>query len=1010
MKVTSAIRSGLLLTAASALIAACSGDSDIKSTGDVITVEVGGGGSGGGGGGGGSTGADGQLSFVTSGCPSGTTETTVTVGAAAGDVDVTACAIDVTDGDSDGNNDPITSDLTLTAGNVYILDGATFIGENQIEDASGASATLTIEPGVVVAANTGDSIVDTLIISPGSDIDAEGEANAPIIFTTLLDLVDADGETDATAQAAASDGLANGETAVSDREERWGGLVINGFAPINDCTGQATGTAACTKSGEGNSGLFGGDDPADSSGTLRYVRVQYAGFPFTSSNELNGIAFQGVGSGTEVEFIQVHNNADDGVEFFGGTVSPRYVVITDAGDDSIDWTDGWTGSLQFALVVGGPQQNDNAIEGDNNGDFPSVQPPLSNPTIANLTVASNGTDESNDDGLTLRAGTNATILNTIVTGVRDDGVDFNPEISTGTPTPPPAPVPTLLSVFVANVGGAFVNTEDGRVDILNVSGNGNATNNSDTLNGVFAGTAEEGIEAASADDFTNFSIDATIQRVDYIGAFADNVETIADSWLDGWVLTSAIPDGDAADNCPSGTTENTARSMPAGRTETLICTLEGTITSDLELRSGIVYELDGPVFVGNDLGAAPQTDEVSVTLSIDPGVTIFSASDDGVVDLLAVSRGNRIEVNGTAFAPVIMTNLRNFNGQTPAVEVNQDRWGGLAINGRAPINDCTPDQGTINCQKSGEGNSGLFGGLTPDDDSGFVNYLQIRYAGFPFTTSNELNGIALQGVGNGTELDFIEVVSNADDGIEFFGGTVNASHIIITDAGDDSIDWTDGWQGALQFAVITSGDQTNDNVLEGDNNGDAPDVLPISVPVIANVTSILAGASGNDDGFELRAGTEGLFTNTVIVGVRNNAADFNQASLAAAAVAPLRVPTISSTYLANYGSLTGAAGTPFTDGVDNNVDGGTSATLATDTQTGLELLPNSAILAMTEADLSEAALQTFYRGTSVFADNAAADAKAATTAAFLEQVTYVGAFENDADNWHVGWSFFDEQN
>ena len=99
----------------------------------------------------------------------------------------------------------------------------------------------------------------------------------------------------------------------------WGGLIINGNAPINVPGGEAI--------GEGDTGRYGGTNPDDSSGVLRYVRVEYAGTEFSPDNELNGIAFQGVGRGTQVEFVQVHFNQDDGIEFFGGTVDVKYAVV-----------------------------------------------------------------------------------------------------------------------------------------------------------------------------------------------------------------------------------------------------------------------------------------------------------------------------------------------------------------------------------------------------------------------------------------------------------------------------------------------------------------------------------------------------------------------------------------------------------------------------------------------------------------------------------------------------------
>jgi hypothetical protein len=190
----------------------------------------------------------------------------------------------------------------------------------------------------------------------------------------------------------------------------WGGLVINGFAPINDCPEGATGGSAdCTKEGEANSGLFGGDNPADDSGELHYVVVKYAGSNVDPENQLNGIAFQGVGSGTQVDHIQVLNNLDDGIEFFGGTVDAKYVVLIGNGDDSLDWTDGWTGRVQY-LYIEQTDSGDNGIEADNReGD--ELATPVSNPAIANMTMVIR--EDSN--ALRLRRGTGLNLYNSAVT-------------------------------------------------------------------------------------------------------------------------------------------------------------------------------------------------------------------------------------------------------------------------------------------------------------------------------------------------------------------------------------------------------------------------------------------------------------------------------------------------------------------------------------------------------------------------------------------------------------------
>ena len=150
----------------------------------------------------------------------------------------------------------------------------------------------------------------------------------------------------------------------------WGGIIINGRAPVNIEGGEGV--------GEADTGVYGGNDPNDNSGTMRYVRVEFAGVEFSPDNELNGIAFQGVGRGGTFEFIQVHMNRDDAFEWFGGTADVKYLVASNAADDSFDWTFGWSGRAQFLVVTQRGDDADNGIEADNN-EFNNNLLPRSNP-------------------------------------------------------------------------------------------------------------------------------------------------------------------------------------------------------------------------------------------------------------------------------------------------------------------------------------------------------------------------------------------------------------------------------------------------------------------------------------------------------------------------------------------------------------------------------------------------------------------------------------------------------
>ena len=305
----------------------------------------------------------------------------------------------------------IEADTIWSADREVVLDGAVFV-------ASGA--TLTIEPGTRIYGSSATN--GTLVVSRGGRIMAEGTRANPIVMT--------------------SDQL-DGERARGD----WGGLIINGSAPLNIPGG--------TAEGEGDTGEYGGTNANDDSGVLRYVRVEFAGAEFSPDNELNGIAFQGVGNLTEVDFVQVHFNRDDGVEFFGGTVNAKHVVCTGIADDSFDWTDGWTGKGQFWIAQQRGDDADQGIEADNNGENNDLTP-RSDPTLFNLTLIGDPDNDEGDEsdiGILFREGTAATIRNSIVMGFKDYGLDVDnaatyQNLVNGS-------IAVTNSIFFGNTEGAF---------------------------------------------------------------------------------------------------------------------------------------------------------------------------------------------------------------------------------------------------------------------------------------------------------------------------------------------------------------------------------------------------------------------------------------------------------------------------------------------------------------------------------------------------------------------------
>ena len=277
----------------------------------------------------------------------------------------------------------LTGNTTWVSSNYYVLRGAVFV-------ASGAA--VTIQPGTTIVGELATQ--GTLVVERGGRLIADGRADAPIVFTSDQPI---------------------GQRARGD----WGGLILNGRAPVN-----LPGNVGI---GEGDTGIYGGDDPNDDSGVLRYVRVEYAGIEFSPDNELNGIAFQGVGRGTTVDYVQVKHNKDDGVEFFGGTVDVKHLLLTSIGDDSMDWTFGWVGRAQYVVAQQSGDDADNGIEADNNGNNNDLLP-RSSPTLYNITfIGDPDTDEGNesDDGFEIREGTAGIIRNFIVMGFKENGIDFD---------------------------------------------------------------------------------------------------------------------------------------------------------------------------------------------------------------------------------------------------------------------------------------------------------------------------------------------------------------------------------------------------------------------------------------------------------------------------------------------------------------------------------------------------------------------------------------------------------
>jgi hypothetical protein len=291
----------------------------------------------------------------------------------------------------------LAGNVTWSKDTIYKLSGFVRVGSDDgttIDNAGGAKGTLTIEAGTLIIGEK--STKGTLIIQRGSKIIANGTAAAPIVFTSEK---------------------AEGSKASGD----WGGLVICGLAPIN--------IAGCRAELEGGyGGYFGGNDPSDNSGVLKYVRVEYAGIPINPNQEINSFTFGGVGSGTTLSYLQASYGGDDSFEWFGGTVNADHLIAYRGVDDDFDTDNGFSGHVQFALGIRdkniadfGPSGASNGFESDNDANS-STNTPFTSAEFSNVTLVGPKKDTATaiatpfKNGALLRRNTQQKLFNTVIIG------------------------------------------------------------------------------------------------------------------------------------------------------------------------------------------------------------------------------------------------------------------------------------------------------------------------------------------------------------------------------------------------------------------------------------------------------------------------------------------------------------------------------------------------------------------------------------------------------------------
>ncbi|APZ45997.1 hypothetical protein BW723_06675 [Polaribacter reichenbachii] len=550
-------------------------------------------------------------------------------------------------------NGALTESATLEASTQYSLTGQFTVVEG---------ASLTIPAGTRIIADAGGSEVYIAVLR-GAQIFINGNPSNPVVMSSA-----------------------------SGNPGDWGGLTL---------CGNATTSAGVDAVAEVGDFVYGGTVDNDSSGNINYLQIVGTGAQITTESQYNGVSFYAVGSGTVVNNVAVINGKDDGVEFFGGTVSVSNLYLENNDDDSIDWTEGWNGTVSNAYISHTVPGFSTVFEGDKvNG----------NPKFNNITAVSTvgGT------ALQFKLQSGGTI-----TGLSLSGYDIDLDMKDG---------------------GATSNV-----------------------------VLEAGLEAVALTDPTEPD---TIDEYFYTINGANVAPTVTKSdfpWVDSDLsFESSV--------------------------------LQGTISGTVTLDASISYMLNSAYIVPSDAKL------------VIPAGTKITARDGGTGVYIAVLKGGQIEIDGTAANPVVIS----------SAAANPGDWGGLTICGDAPTSagvDAVAEVGGF-----------IYGGTTEDDDSGHVKYLVIKGTGAQINSESQYNGVSLYGVGNKTELENIAVINGADDGVEFFGGTATASNLYLKDNDDDSIDWTEEWNGSVTNAYITNTVPGFSTVFEGDKDN--------ANPTFTNITAV----------------------------------------------------------------------------------------------------------------------------------------------------------------------------
>ncbi len=280
----------------------------------------------------------------------------------------------------------ITADATWDCKTTYLLDGRVYV----------KGGTLKIGPGTVIQGDVNSA----LIVTSSAKLESVGTAVEPVLFTSIQ---------------------AKGTRKPSD----WQGVVLLGKAKTNRTGG--------SNLFEGLDDLpenrYGGDDTKHNCGTIKYTRIEFAGYEILPTKELNGLSLGGCGSDTTLDYIHIHQSADDAIEFFGGSANVKHLVASSYDDDGLDWDEGWSGNAQFIALqqpVNPSEDDPNGFEGDNQAQNNAASP-VSNPTVYNATII--GGDSAKSAGMVIRRGTKGTIKNFVLQGFKLGAIDVRDSLT-----------------------------------------------------------------------------------------------------------------------------------------------------------------------------------------------------------------------------------------------------------------------------------------------------------------------------------------------------------------------------------------------------------------------------------------------------------------------------------------------------------------------------------------------------------------------------------------------------